>query len=77
MKNDVDWRHIVAAVLVVAGIVYGGFRIMTAKPEEPNAKVVAGPNARMEDAPEHAAPVVGAPQGRGQTGSPPPGVTAQ
>lgn len=62
MKQDVDWRHIVAAVAVIAGIVYGGFRLMTAQPPPPNAKAVAGPNARTEDAPEFG-PAAGAPQG--------------
>lgn len=63
MNTEIDWRHIVAATLAVGLILYGGFRLMTARPEQPNAKVVAGPNARLEDAPEHPPANTGWPQG--------------
>lgn len=52
MKQEVDWRHMTGAVILIALLIIAGFQIANRPPEQPRAKAPAGPNARRQDAPE-------------------------
>ncbi|MGV3722117.1 MAG: hypothetical protein ACO1SX_14495 [Actinomycetota bacterium] len=59
MQQDIDWRHLAGAVVLLGLLVFAGFQIANRSPEPPRAPAVAGPNARMQDAPEHPATTAG------------------
>lgn len=52
MQQEIDWRHLVGAAILIGLLVFAGFRIVNGPPELPRAQAPAGPNARMQDAPE-------------------------
>lgn len=52
MQQEIDWRHLMGAVVLVGLLVFAGFQIANRPAEQPRAKAPAGPNARLQDAPE-------------------------
>jgi hypothetical protein len=52
MQQEIDWRHMVGAAILIGLLLFAGFQIANRPPELPRAQAPAGPNARMQDAPE-------------------------
>jgi hypothetical protein len=54
MQQEIDWRHMVAAGVLVVALLGGvGWMLINRPSEQPRAVAPAGPNATMRDAPEH------------------------
>lgn len=52
MQQEVNWRHLVGAVVLVGLLIFAGWSIVNRPQSSPRSQAPAGPNARTQDAPE-------------------------
>lgn len=52
MQKEIDWRHLVGAGVLLVLLVMAGWMMVNRPAELPRAEAPAGPNARLQDAPE-------------------------
>jgi hypothetical protein len=52
MQSQIDWRHYAGAGLLIVLVLAIGWKVLNGPPEMPREPAPAGPNARMQDAPE-------------------------
>jgi hypothetical protein len=57
VQREVDWRHLTAAGVLLCLLLLAGWRLLAGPAAPPNAPAPAGPQARMQDAPEAPLPV--------------------
>lgn len=54
MQQRVDWRHYVAAAVMITAMLTAGFQFLGRGYAQPNAPAPAGANPRTTDAPTYA-----------------------